>query len=657
MASFPLINFDPDDIKIRYLEPFASEALDKRFLGLPLGVYEGFMPSAMSPLVNLATSSRGCSLVRVLSGISKTSLDIIIEADISLDFTGHDFDASGDIYIVAKVNYLVGSPSTAQVITTNAAPIGNTEIGIARVTGTGVGTVLTVEFAATPDRHTPLADGFNPLGFMPTGSVQAIADLQALVGNCDVDATVRSASFAPAIADVAKLFLLDMGAIGVNETISLPASAGLVEGNTFSFLSLTGIPGGFDVIFSADGADEIVDVGAAGATATMRKHAFHLITFVLITTGVTNPTWIPKVLTLSKLHGPDHQLGGEDAIRLDDLAAPQDNTDLNATISAHGLLPKLSGNATDFLNGVGGFSPPGGATSGANKYIFKVVTQSTISEAILADGEVHIMNPPGGMGQSVYDLPSGLSAATGDIARIYFLQDAPVFPNNVAIKSASAFFNWNGVLVNGNTTGLISDFRRGQFLEFTFQKVVGGNLWVCTANTQVDEHRLRHGASGQDPLDVTTLAGFPAIAPLNNFLREDGTFAYPAQVVFAARSTAGGSPVNWNVIDINRDLDPGVPVVPEFDVTGGGTLIEVPSAGNYLIWVCARSTTGGTLRASIEVNAVLVQELFFNAGGGNPGSVTPLVGVVITDPPNELIRVTSANLFTAGSSIIIMKVG
>jgi len=52
-----------------------------------------------------------------------------------------------------------------------------------------------------------------------------------------------------------------------------------------------------------------------------------------------------------------------DAIKLDDLASPDDNTDLNATTSAHGLLPKLDNVVTNFLNGQGGFSAPAGGYS------------------------------------------------------------------------------------------------------------------------------------------------------------------------------------------------------------------------------------------------------------------------------------------------------
>lgn len=57
-------------------------------------------------------------------------------------------------------------------------------------------------------------------------------------------------------------------------------------------------------------------------------------------------------------HKTSHQSGGSDAIKLDDLAAPDDNTDLNASTSAHGLLKKLDNNAAHFLDGQGNWSAP-----------------------------------------------------------------------------------------------------------------------------------------------------------------------------------------------------------------------------------------------------------------------------------------------------------
>jgi hypothetical protein len=53
-------------------------------------------------------------------------------------------------------------------------------------------------------------------------------------------------------------------------------------------------------------------------------------------------------------HGP---LGG-DALALDNLAAPSDNTKLNVSTASHGLTPKLPGDATQVLQGDGTYAVP-----------------------------------------------------------------------------------------------------------------------------------------------------------------------------------------------------------------------------------------------------------------------------------------------------------
>ena len=65
-------------------------------------------------------------------------------------------------------------------------------------------------------------------------------------------------------------------------------------------------------------------------------------------------------------HASRHQSGGADAIKLDDLAAPDDNTDLNASTSAHGLLKKLDGNAAHYMDGSGNWSTPAGGGGGVD---------------------------------------------------------------------------------------------------------------------------------------------------------------------------------------------------------------------------------------------------------------------------------------------------
>lgn len=47
-------------------------------------------------------------------------------------------------------------------------------------------------------------------------------------------------------------------------------------------------------------------------------------------------------------HHTSHESGGGDAIKLDDLSAPDNNTDLNASTSAHGLAPKGTAGSTLF---------------------------------------------------------------------------------------------------------------------------------------------------------------------------------------------------------------------------------------------------------------------------------------------------------------------
>lgn len=66
-------------------------------------------------------------------------------------------------------------------------------------------------------------------------------------------------------------------------------------------------------------------------------------------------------------HNARHEADGPDAIKLDDLEVPDDNTDLDASTARHGLLPKLPGGTTDFLRADGTFAtPPGSGGGGGN---------------------------------------------------------------------------------------------------------------------------------------------------------------------------------------------------------------------------------------------------------------------------------------------------
>lgn len=63
-------------------------------------------------------------------------------------------------------------------------------------------------------------------------------------------------------------------------------------------------------------------------------------------------------------HHASHESGGSDPVKLDDLAAPDDTTDLDVSTSRHGLAPKLPNDATKYLDGTGAYSVPGGGGGG-----------------------------------------------------------------------------------------------------------------------------------------------------------------------------------------------------------------------------------------------------------------------------------------------------
>jgi hypothetical protein len=77
-------------------------------------------------------------------------------------------------------------------------------------------------------------------------------------------------------------------------------------------------------------------------------------------------------------HAASHKSAGSDSIKLDELAAPTDVTTLNTSTSAHGLCPKLSNVATEFLNGIGAFATPAGGAGG------QVILKQTLGAATTA---------------------------------------------------------------------------------------------------------------------------------------------------------------------------------------------------------------------------------------------------------------------------------
>lgn len=82
--------------------------------------------------------------------------------------------------------------------------------------------------------------------------------------------------------------------------------------------------------------------------------------------------------------------------KLDDLATPDNNTDLDASVSRHGLLPRLSGNVADSLRGDGTWvAGAGGSAVNLDGLDDVIITAPVINNTLIFNG-THFVNAPAG---------------------------------------------------------------------------------------------------------------------------------------------------------------------------------------------------------------------------------------------------------------------
>ena len=123
--------------------------------------------------------------------------------------------------------------------------------------------------------------------------------------------------------------------------------------------------------------------------------------------------------SFSTLHQLTHNEGGTDALKLDDLATPDDNTDLDATITEHGLLPKLSNVVTEFLDGTGAYSVPASGGSVVATQEFRLC--GTTADPVLDTSNINTLYFSGMHGRD-----AGGSITLWDGAEYITLQSAEV---------------------------------------------------------------------------------------------------------------------------------------------------------------------------------------------------------------------------------------
>lgn len=134
----------------------------------------------------------------------------------------------------------------------------------------------------------------------------------------------------------------------------------------------------------------------------------------------------PFKLTIGELWDTRY-LNDAKALKLDEFSACDDNTYLNATSSAHGLLPKLSNNTRQFLRGDGTWAPSSSSTATAT-----AATGSTHLDAaaLAATNTTYITSDSAAKGVK---LPTG---APGDIMEVI----------NISVTAAKLYPALNGYL-------------------------------------------------------------------------------------------------------------------------------------------------------------------------------------------------------------------
>jgi hypothetical protein len=181
-----------------------------------------------------------------------------------------------------------------------------------------------------------------------------------------------------------------------------------------------------------------------------------------------------RTATLPNKSGTVAMVADIAATKLDDFAAPDDNTDLNATTGAHGLLPKLGGGTTDFLRADGAWAPPaGGAAAPKN-----VAINGKMDFA--QRGTSFTIGQTGGS----YTLDRYYAECNHDAGNITITQDTAVpngeFANSIKLTNSA-----------GNDTSIAA----GQYFDFQ-QRIEGYSVKPLTTSSVTISFWVRSSKTG-----------------------------------------------------------------------------------------------------------------------------------------------------------------
>ncbi len=133
---------------------------------------------------------------------------------------------------------------------------------------------------------------------------------------------------------------------------------------------------------------------------------------VFIWSGLTAPTgpfegdlWYDETLSKLKVYNDVGWVEVGSHVKLDDLTAPDNNTDLNASTSLHGLMQRYPGGTATFLRSDGSFAAPTAAASISQTEVDFGVTPVANASFTITDAAVTINSRI--LAQVAYEAPTG----------------------------------------------------------------------------------------------------------------------------------------------------------------------------------------------------------------------------------------------------------
>jgi len=177
MPSFPSTALTPENVKMTFREPVVSEAVNLRMMGVPRGIYRGFIPSATpgSLVLTLGVDPVGGYSNLKVGTLANVQVDIFTEASIELDFAGH---TRFPVYVIARASYAQGQVTQARVFTRSSGPVGPQEVALCLVDRPV--NDLVVDTTVPGRRQPPLAFQGQAFGYMQRGASDDIAFAQSV---------------------------------------------------------------------------------------------------------------------------------------------------------------------------------------------------------------------------------------------------------------------------------------------------------------------------------------------------------------------------------------------------------------------------------------------------------------------------------------------